>query len=219
MIIDEAKLIHTIVLGSDWQEVLTNIVVEQNMDPKDIDIIELANAFLNYLHTLKKFDFRIPARFVLIASILLRMKCDLLLEEEIEKQQKEQLPSKIDIERIPLLSPPLSRRPTRKVSLDELITALNKAFAFKEMKETKKIRMRRAVEGIIRPAEDIEVKINKIFNQILGGKTTFSTLVPRWNRKDIVDVFLPLLYLDQRGKILCEQEEFFKEIYIKVRAV
>jgi segregation and condensation protein A len=217
--IDEVKLIHTIVIGSDWQEVLTNIVVEQNMDPKNIDIIGLANAFLDYLHTMKKFDFRIPARFILIASILLRMKCDMLLEEEIEKQQKQHSASKIDIERIPVLAPPLTRRPTRKVTLAELISALNKAFAFKELKETKKIRMRRAVEGIIRPAEDIEVKIKKIFDEIMKGKTKFSDLVPKWHRKEIVDVFLPLLYLDQRGKIACEQDEFFKEIYIKIRAV
>ena len=217
--IDENKLIHTIILGSDWQEVLTNIVVEQGMDPKDIDMIKLADAFLIYLNQMKTFDFRIPARFVLIAAILLRMKCDMLLEEELEKQEKEQQPSKIDIENMPLLTPPLTRRPTRKVTLDELITALNKAFAFKEKKETKQLRLRGAIERIIQPEEDIEIKIKRIFDKILRGKTKFSDLIPRWRRREIVEAFLPILYLTQRGKIICEQKEFFKEIYIKLKAV
>jgi len=219
IVIDEGKLISTIVLGSDWQEVLTNIIIEQGLDPKNIDLIALAESFSSYLHTLKKFDFRIPARFVLVAAILLRMKCDMILEEEIIKKEKAQTPSKIDIDKIPVLAPPLTRRPTRKVTLNELITALNKAFVFQEKKETKKLRMRRAIEKIIEPAEDIELKIKRIFNEILNGKTTFSKLVPKWDRKKIVDVFLPLLYLDQRGKISCEQKEFFKEIYIKIKAV
>ena len=80
--IDENKLIQNIVMGSDWQEVLANLVVEEGMDPLSVDIVRLADSFMSYLHRLKDFDFRVPARFILIAAILLRMKCELLLEEE-----------------------------------------------------------------------------------------------------------------------------------------
>lgn len=217
LVIDENKLIRTIVLGSDWQEVLANLVVEEGMDPLLIDIVKLAESFMIYLGRLKEFDFRIPARFILIAAILLRMKCELLLEEEIKKEkiEGESIPP-IDIE-VPILIPPVLRKPTRKVTLDELITALNKAFAFKEKKETKRLRIRRAAEQLIEPAEDIELKIKEIFNEILGGKRKFSDIVPIWRRKDIIETFMPLLYLTHRGKISCEQEEFFKEIYINLR--
>lgn len=215
--IDENKLIRTIVLGSDWQEVLANLVVEEGMDPLSIDIVKLAESFMVYLKRLKEFDFRIPARFILIAAILLRMKCELLLEEEItkEKIEGESIPL-LNVE-VPILTPPVLRKPTRKVTLDELITALNKAFAFKEKKETKRLRIRRAAEQLIEPAEDIELKIKEIFNEILGGKRKFSDIVPVWRRKDIVETFMPLLYLTHRGKVSCEQEEFFKEIYINLR--
>ncbi|MFH0832852.1 MAG: segregation/condensation protein A [Candidatus Aenigmatarchaeota archaeon] len=215
--IDENKLIQTIILGSDWQEVMTSIVVEEGLDPLDIDIKKLADSFIVYLQRLKKFDFRIPARFILIAAILLRMKCELLLEEEAEKVKEEKEITKIDIENIPPLSPPIERMTTRKVTLTELITALNKSFEFREKKEIKKLRMRRAAESLIEPEIDIEIKIKGVFDDIMDGKTKFSDLVPVWKRTEIVETFMPLLYLMQRNKINCDQEEFFKEIYIRLK--
>lgn len=217
--VDEARLIRTIVLGADWHEVLENIVVEEDLDPLRIDLVKLAEAFMNYLQGIKKFDFRIPARFILVAAILLRMKCELLLEEEEEKarRQEQKLPE-INLENIPQLSPPLVRKPIRKVTLSELISALNKAMEFKEKKETKQVRLRRAVETLIEPEGDIELKISNIFSKISkAGEIKFSDLVPGWKRNEIVDTFMPLLYLCMRSKIYCDQPEMFSEIFIKVR--
>lgn len=217
-VVDESRLIRTIILGSDWQEVLEIIVVEEGLDPQHIDIIKLADSFTEYLQRLKTFDFRIPARFILIAAILLRMKCDLLLEEEEEKIRIDtaQIPN-INLEDIPELSAPLMRKPTRKVTLDELIHALNRAFEFKERKEGKQLRMRRAVENLIEPEEDIELRISRIYERIAKHDTIkFSELVHPWRRRDIVKTFMPLLHLQQRGKVQCEQEEFFKEITIRL---
>ncbi|MEM7819643.1 MAG: segregation/condensation protein A [Candidatus Aenigmatarchaeota archaeon] len=215
---NEAKVIQTIILGSDWQEVLTEIVAEEGMDPLAIDLVKLADAFMLYLQRLKSFDFRIPARFILISAILLRMKCEILLEEEEQKRiEAEKIPP-INIENIPPLSPPILRKPTRKVTLNELINALSKVMEFKERKEEKRIRMRRAVETLIGEEEDIETRIENIFNKIVKHYSIkFSDLVPVWKRKEIVETFIPLLYLSQRGKIICEQEEFFKEIYIRIK--
>jgi chromatin segregation and condensation protein Rec8/ScpA/Scc1 (kleisin family) len=216
--INEAKVIQTIVLGSDWQEVLTEIVTEEGMDPLSIDLIKLVDTFMIYLQKLKSFDFRIPARFILISAILLRMKCELLFEEEEKKRLEAEKVPPIDVSNVPLLIPPLLREPTRKVTLTELINALNKVMEFKERKEEKQIRLKRTVEKLIAPEEDIEAKIKRIYERIVKNHDIkFSELVPVWKRKDIVDTFLPILYLSQRGKITCEQEEFFKEIYIKIR--
>ncbi|MBI2233231.1 MAG: segregation/condensation protein A [Candidatus Aenigmarchaeota archaeon] len=216
--VDEARLIRTIVLGADWHEVLENIVVDEDLDPLGIDIVKLAEAFMNYLQSIKKFDFRIPARFILVASILLRMKCELLLEEEEKARRQEQKLPEINLENIPQLSPPVVRKPIRKVTLSELISALNKAMEFKEKKETKQVRLRRAVETLIEPEEDIELRISGIFSKISkAGEIKFSDLVPAWKRSEIVDTFMPLLYLCMRSKIYCDQPEMFSEIFIKVR--
>ena len=218
IIIDENKVIQTIILGSDWQEVLNTLVSEEGMDPLNIDISKLADSFMIHLQKVEKFDFRMPARFILVAAILLRMKTELLLEEEEKKQLREgEQIQPIDISNIPPLIPPLIRMPTRKVTLEELIGALNKAFEFKERKETKIIRMRRAVERLIEPEIDVEARIQGIYDQITKRVTMkFSDLVPVWKRKEIVAAFLPLLYLSMRSKIVCEQEEMFSDITIKL---
>lgn len=218
--VDENRLIRTIVLGSDWQEVLESIIVEENLDPLSIDIIKLAQAFMGYLQQVQKFDFRIPARFILIAAILLRMKCELLLEEEEKAKMKEEKLPEISIENIPQLSPPMLRKPTRKVTLDELVKALNKTIEFKDKKEGRQFRLRRAVETLIEPEEDIELRISSVLGRITkAGELKFSDLVHGWNRKEIIDTFMPLLYLCMRSRIYCEQAEMFSEIYIKVREV
>ncbi|HLD49016.1 MAG TPA: segregation/condensation protein A [archaeon] len=217
--LDENEVIKTIILGSDWQDVLSSLVVEEGMDPVSVDLIKLTEAFMSYLHKLKDFDFRVPARFILIAAILLRMKCELLLEEEEKKLQKEaQQIIPIDISNIPSLSPPMERKTVRKVTLDELISALSKAIDFKDRKESKRIRLKGAVEALIEPEEDIELKIKSTLDSIMKNNIIkFSQLVPSWHRKEIVESFLPLLYLMQRNNIACEQEGFFSEIYIKIR--
>ncbi len=217
-ILTEDKVIQTIVLGSDWQEALTQLVTEEGLNPEDVDLIKLTDVFLAYLHKLQTFDFRIPARFILIAAILLRMKTELLLEEEEKKAMQEKHVETLNID-VPLLTPPAIRQPTRKVTLNELITALNKTFEFQEKKETKEIRMRGAIENLIeRPKEDIEAKIKGIYAKIVQAKRlTFTELVPLWKRKEIIDTFMPLLYLDQRGMIVLDQEDMFKEIYISIR--
>jgi len=215
---NETKVIQKIVLGSDWKEVITNLVAEENMDPLSIDLIKLVDVFTTYLQRLKDFDFRVPARFILVAAILLRMKCELLLEEEEKKRMEAEKVPPLNIEDVPVLSPPIIRKPTRKVTLSELVNALNKAMVFKERKEEKKIRLHRAVERLIEPEEDIELKIKRIHNKILKQLSImFSDLVPVWKRKDIVNVFLPLLYLETRGLIVCEQDGMFKDIHITIK--
>lgn len=212
---EEESMIQMIVLGSDWQEIISNIVMEEGMNPLDIDIIRLADSFMHHMERLRSFDFKVPARFVLISAILLRMKCELIFEEEEKKgmQKKDVEPLNIDV---PILPSPVTRKPTRKVTLTELVTALNRAFDFREKKETKQFRMRRAVENLIVEEEDIEERIGKILSDIKARKSVlFSQLVPSWKRREIVTTFLPLLYLCQRGRISCEQESMFADINIR----
>lgn len=217
-VIDENKVIQTIILGSDWQEVLATLVSEEQMDPMNLDLVKLADSFMSYLQRLDKFDFRIPARFILVAAILLRMKTELLLEEEEKKQLREgEQIQPIDIANIPPLTPPLVRTPTRKVTLNELVAALSKAFAFREKKEAKTIRMRGAIEKLIEPTEDVEARIDRIYKKVLHAqKITFHALVPDWKRAHIVEVLLPLLHLSQRHMVTLDQKEMFSEIEIMI---
>lgn len=138
---DSASLIRTIVLGADWEESLTAIVVEQGIDPLNIDISRLAGAFMVYLNRMKSFDFRMPARFILIAAILLNMKCEALLQKEEERLDKlaQAAAAQLNLS-APLLTPPVDRHAARPVSLTDLISALNKAFEIKRCLRTGRLR-------------------------------------------------------------------------------
>lgn len=211
---EESHLIKTIIVGVDWEEVLTMIIEEEGIDPMDIDIAKLVDAFLNYLKTLKKFDFRIPARFILIAAILLRMKCEVLKIKDIKEKQEEK--PIIDIN-VPLIELPIIRKPTKPIVLTELIDALNKVIQFEEKKKLRALRLRRTVESLIEEEEDIELRIKKIYDEIkTRGINKFSELVGEWKREIIVYKFIPLLHLDQSRKIVCKQSEEFGEIFINL---
>lgn len=216
---DSESIIRTIVLGSDWEDALTAIVVERGLDPLNLNITALANAFMIHLNHMKSFDFRIPARFVLIAAILLNMKCETLLQKEEERlsriAQEEAVKLKLDA---PLLTPPANRQTARPVSLTDLIAALNKAFEIKKRKEPLLMPKMRANMIILQKPVDIEKKIKEIYERIRRkGIIKFSDLVPVWRRAEVISTFIPLLYLANRGKVVCSQKEMFEEITIQLK--
>ena len=224
--LEEKDIVDMISKESNWEEVLEYVITEEGMDPWDVDIAKLADAFTDYVKTVGKLDFRVPARVIIIAAVLLRMKMEILIFEEEEKREKEKKEDElIDISKVPDLEAPIKRTPKRKVTLDELVGALEKAFRTKEIRETKKARARRRVEELMEEDYvDIDKKIDELYSRISGvldklkkGEITFSELVPKWERNEIVENFLPLLHLTQEGKVTCEQKELFKEIYIKIK--
>ncbi len=222
---EEKDIVKMASTESNWEEVLEYIITEEGMDPWDIDIVKLANALLDYVKKMEILDFKVPSRIIIISAILLRMKVVLLLEEEEQKQEeKEEEEELIDLSQVPDLETPIKRIPRRKVTLEELVSALDKAFRTKEIREDKRIRARRRVEELIEDEEDIDERIENLYQSINGildelraGEITFDKLVPKWERKEIVDKFLPLLHLSQGGKVSCEQKEVFKDIYIKLK--
>jgi len=209
-----------------WEDVIVKIIAEEQMDPWNIDIVKLADTFVEYLKKFKELDLRIPARFLLITAILLRMKSDILEPKterifipEAEKEEDEILRK---LASLPPLQPPLKRIPLRNVTMEELITALKKAFEIKERREERYERIKRRVEEALpeHPEEDITERIDKLLKDINAAlmeieKIEFSRLVRRWKRDQIVDTLIPLLHLSQEGKINLEQNELFKEIFIR----
>jgi len=86
---------------------------------------------------MKILDLRVPANIILAAAILLRLKSDMLdLEERMEETEitEEIIRPPVPVE---TLSMRLRLAPKRKITLNELIIALEEAMKFKEYKETK----------------------------------------------------------------------------------
>jgi len=226
--LSDQQLINLMISEPSWEDVIIKIVAEEQMNPWSVDIIKLSNIFLNYLEKMEQLDLRIPARFILITAILLRMKSDVLVEREekmfIPESEKETDETLRVLASLPPLQPPLKRMPLRNVSLEELISALKKAYEIQERRIERKVRIKRAVEVVLPPAEaeDITERINKLLTQINEAlvevdSIEFSRIVKRWSRKEIVESIIPLLHLSQDGKIDLTQEELFKEILVKLR--
>ncbi|MCX8178455.1 MAG: segregation/condensation protein A [Candidatus Aenigmarchaeota archaeon] len=225
---NEQDLLKSVIETEAWEDVIYNIVSLEGLDPWDIDIVKLADSFLEYIKNIKSLDFRIPAKIVFVAAILLKLKTDTLFPKE--KEEKPYIPEitedefkeiKERLDQIKL-SPPIERMPTRTVTLDELVDALRKAMRVKERKEYRRHALgRKVVNNIDFSEEDIEIRINKLLGEIDSlikmmkkDKIEFSKIVEKWNREEIIKHFLPLLYLANRGEVVTEQEDFFKEILI-----
>lgn len=227
MLSDE-DMISLMVNEPSWEDVLVRIVAEEGMDVWAIDLIRLADLFVSYMQKMTELDLRIPARFILITAILLRMKSDILAEkpEKILIPESPENPKEAELLRalasIPPLQPPMVRIPMKSVALNELITALKKAFEVRKRRLLKKQRARQIAMRGFAAEEDITERINNLLEQIKSAlqeidRIEFSKLVKDWRREEIVKTLVPLLHLAQNGRLTYEQPELFKDFYIQLK--
>ncbi|MEM7825662.1 MAG: segregation/condensation protein A [Candidatus Aenigmatarchaeota archaeon] len=221
----EENILQLILQKENWEEVIYHVVSIENLNPWDIDLVKLADSFLNFIKQIQELDFRIPAKIVFVAAVLLRLKADYLSlfeeEETVEEIAKAQPFVDLGIDpNLVQLGLPIKRIPKRQVTIEELISALRKALAVRERKVERRRVWRARIQAQI-TEEDITKKIDHIMNEIdelmqklKTSKLKFSQIVEDWNRDQIVDHFVPLLHLEQDEKVVTEQEEFFKDIYI-----
>ncbi len=73
---EENKILDFITSEYSWEQVVYKIIAWEGLDPWDLDITRLSHAFLQYINKLKRMDFKIPAKYIIISSMLLRMKSD-----------------------------------------------------------------------------------------------------------------------------------------------
>jgi segregation and condensation protein A len=229
---NEENLLQTIIKQESWDDLIVHIVTMENLDPWDVDLVKLTESFVKYIESLERLDFRIPAKVVLVAAILLKLKSEILnplikpiengasfnsfnLEMDDFDDIKQRL-SQVE------LKPGVMRKVKRKVTLDELVDALKKAVKVHDRRKEKKTRLGRRLNREINvDEEDIEKRIMALLDDIDNflveldeGKVEFSKVVKEWNRDEIISHFMPLLHLATRGDITAEQEDFFKEIFI-----
>jgi segregation and condensation protein A len=67
----------------DPVKLLVDLVKQGKIDPWNVDVVEVADKFLQELENAKKLDLRVSGRVLLYAAILVRMKAEVLAEEVI----------------------------------------------------------------------------------------------------------------------------------------
>lgn len=205
-------VLQLIIEGSDFQSVLKEIIVEEGLDPWNIDISKLSNSLLSYLAQLKEINFRIPARFILVSAILLRLKSEHLVEEEKAERELEVL----NIDNLEILDPPISRIPARNITFEELTMVLERVMDKKERKEEIKLNREEKIRNLQKIVEmDIEDYGERVFREIARvSKTSFYTLTGKKDLLESARYFIAILHLANQHKVLIEQPELFEDINI-----
>jgi len=220
VILGDTNLV-TLIDMPEWKTILLDLVSSEKMDPWNIDIIELSEKYLRKINSLDKIDLRVPANAILASSILLRAKAKLLKISSIEEDEETSNSTERIIEEfIPELRDARTLR-EGKISLDELVNAIE---SIVEQTKTKKSKLRELPElkfQIPITKENINARMEKVMKKIKEkadsqGMLLFSLLIEQNTPQELIDTFIPLLFLNRENKINLWQEEWFGEIFISV---
>jgi len=221
-----------------WQSIIYELVKSEQLDPWDIDVSLLTQKYIEMLKVLKEHDFRVSGKVLLAAAILLKIKSNRLVGDDLSeldrlltgvKDEMEDLgfdesgASTEKLTEIPTLIPRTPQPRKRKVSIFDLVEALERAL------DVKKRRLLHSIPPLNLEAPKKKKEITQVIREVYGriksffagtffkDKLTFSKLLPSESREDKVYTFIPLLHLAQQNKIELFQETPFGEIQILMK--
>lgn len=91
-----------------WKDILLELMASNSIDPWDIDLISLSDAFIRKVREMEKMDFVIEANIILAASILLKYKSNYLkmlsYQSDLQEFMQETPPASLEGEAIPELT-------------------------------------------------------------------------------------------------------------------
>lgn len=221
---------------ASWQAMIYELIQTEQLDPWDIDISILAKKYLEKIREMEEANFFISSKVLLAASLLLRIKSEILLnryirslddilfgKKEENKQEIERI--EFDEDELPELIPKTPLPRYRQVTLHELMSALNKAINTETRRIKREISVRTAEKvsqaefeakktriSVRDRIRHIYAKIKTCFNR-KQTKISFSELVGN-DREEKLAAFLPILHLENQQKIWLQQENHFDEIWI-----
>lgn len=218
-----------------WKTIIYDLVEAEGMSPWNIDIKLLTGRYIQVIKEMKEHDLRISGKILLAAAILLKIKSTHLIENDFSKLDKLINETEEDFEedffeeinengerltRVKEQYTLIPRNPqprNRKVSVEDLVDALQRAMASKKrvLAKIKPTKFKMPAKGIdiMGAIRDVYNKIQYYSNKEKNKKITFSKLLPQSASKmDKVFTFLPLLHLENQHKLNMHQKESFAEI-------
>ncbi|MBL7055155.1 segregation/condensation protein A [Candidatus Woesearchaeota archaeon] len=230
--------IHQILFTEDevtWQSMIYDLVKTEQMNPWDIDVSLLTQKYIGMIQQFKELDFRVSGKVLLAAAILLKIKSNRLVgedliefdrliagnEEELLGDFEEAVEYPGIEEEKPTLIPRTPQPRKRKVSIYDLVGALEKALEVKHRRVRNSIppmgvRIPEKTRDITQVIREVYGKIKTFFFKTQENKLMFSQLVPSDNKEDKIYTLIPLLHLDHQRKINIHQEVPFADIEIMI---
>ncbi|ABS56698.1 chromosome segregation and condensation protein ScpA [Methanoregula boonei 6A8] len=227
----------------DPVEILVGLAERGEIDPWNIDIIEVTDRFLSELEKCRQLNLQISGRTLFYAATLLRMKSEQLdiapdeedgtgdEGEDFEAGESDDFEDEGRFGPIERLEREIQRRLDRKslrkspVTLFELIIELKNL----EKEERRRRRMPPADDDYLIEADDVvsiaheegyQDSARQVIEECLANADPATEITLAELCRDlgwgIPEVYLPLLFLALDGQCALRQEEFFGDIYIHV---
>ncbi|MCK4997379.1 segregation/condensation protein A [Candidatus Pacearchaeota archaeon] len=220
-----------------WQVILYDLIKTEQLDPWDIDLATLADKYIEIIQLMEDADFFVSSKILLACSLLLRLKSEILINSYIQdlndalygrKDDKRTEIEKILIneDELPTLVPrtPMARH--KKVTLQELIGALNKAIETENRRIKREIKGRQAEKSalVVMPNGKfvpLKVRVKSIFgivnHHISNGNDhiKFHHMAP--SKEEQLAHFVPMLHLSNDGKIFLRQMKHFDDIHLRLK--
>jgi segregation and condensation protein A len=220
-----------------WQAIILDLINSEQLDPWDVDLVLLTNRYMEKIRGMEEANLFISSKVLFAAALLLRIKSEILLNQYIpslddilfgKKEEKKYVQERIELEdEIPELvqRTPLPRY--RKVTLQELLSALGKAITTENRRIKKVVTMKqqeietaisipRARINLRDKIQEVYARLKKVFVNGKEERVAFSELLgdKKENSEERVGTFVPLLHLDNQHKVFLEQEKHLEEIYV-----
>ena len=211
-----------------WRELLLELVHSNQLNPWDIDIVVLADKYVEKVREIATIDLRLPANVILASALLLRFKSDALSLEESRIEDvrfEEDLgPRQLIAEEIPALVTRLNKPRERKITLQELMHAVEELVGDDKAMQT--LLPAPKILELQLPKEDLHELIKRVYalaNELKDEKNqlVFSAILDPAKLREhaghhISTRLMPVLHLVQEGKVDISQEKAFTDITIKV---
>ena len=217
-----------------WQTIIYDLVKSEEMDPWDIDVSLLAKKYLETIKKLQEMNFNLSGKIVLASAILIKLKTRKLVEEDLARfeniinppEEIEEMYNDLDLSEISenriIVIPKTPQPRRRKVSINDLVLALQKALDVNKRRVFRRMEDLASIPEVQVPEKKVDISIlikdvyDKIVNffNLVGKKLTFHEFIKSDRREDKIATFVPLLHLDNQRKIELNQKEHFGEIEI-----
>ncbi|MEZ0360974.1 MAG: segregation/condensation protein A [Hydrogenobacter sp.] len=182
------------------------MVEEGKLDPWNVDIVELANVYLEEIKKMEVLDMRIPARAVLAATFLLKKKVEVLFPEIKKPREKkknytlEEIVQEFEEERKEI-----------EVSMPEIITKRERKTTVKRNtsdRQKKSVNLPMHVSKF----EDVLEEINRLISEGLKKFSVFELFFG----KNLAPYLMALMILYSEGKVNLYQEEPYGDLVVEV---
>lgn len=208
--------LESIVQKPSWREVLTELIITEQIDPWNVDIVKVCEGFIKKVKEMDKVDLHIPANIVLASAILLKFKSEAIRFEEEVIVQGEEI---ISEENIPELQLAGRIPPKRQITLQELLSEIENVLKFEQKKSVIQEKKIQEIINLEVSGFDIEKKMEMVYELIMASMNgseyvPFSKLIVNKENREIIETFLSLLYLTQNKRINIEQKKLYGEITI-----